>query len=235
MNKNELFVSVVAKLAVHFPLLAKGLVEIELSKVGATPATVTPLQMKKALEEYILPKLSGMSKDFQENELIGGGIIRTTQDNRIVNISPGISRYLGSERNIDGKVQTLFDKLQQFGLVTPVEAFLKTGMTHIFSRVNLASPYKSVLDVAMVLISGEKGEPLGTVSLIRDITLTESMADEISLLYRKIETINAELHESEEQLRKKNLEILDFANNVTHDLKKPLTTMKMLDTINAIA
>lgn len=60
-------------------------------------------------------------------------------------------------------------------------------------------------------VNGE-GEHTRIISLCRDIT----------------ERRNAELAlvESEKMLRKKNAEILEFTNTVTHDLKKPLTVMK---------
>ena len=75
---NELFNSIVSKVAVHIPMFAKAVVEAGLEKVGANAWTATPLQMKRALDETILPKLRKFTARNQPVDVMGGGIIRTT-------------------------------------------------------------------------------------------------------------------------------------------------------------
>ena len=82
---NELFNSIVSKVAVHVPTFAKAIVESALEKMRVSPWKVTPVQMKKALDEYIVPKIRSYTKQSKQVELMVGGIKPSSKLSSIFN------------------------------------------------------------------------------------------------------------------------------------------------------
>lgn len=87
-------------------------------------------------------------------------------------------------------------------------------------RCNITLPDTRTLSILknIDLIYDMKGNNTGGIEILTDIT--EQIQQEKLLL----ETLQ-KLEHAQSILKEKNREILDFAHSVTHDLKKPLTTM----------
>jgi PAS domain S-box-containing protein len=198
----DLFNSLVAKLAVHIPFIAKGLVENALKNIGATPQTATPRQIKKVLDEYILPKISTLKDAKQQTEIMGGGFIQTDQENRIISITRGLRSYLKANGQYASDDQTVFDELYGIGLIKKMQDFSDISGEFITRKIKILQPQKSVLEVTSTLIRDPLKKPAGSMSVIRDITLSECMIEEVSGLYEKLELLKIRLEERSEQLTK---------------------------------
>jgi signal transduction histidine kinase/ActR/RegA family two-component response regulator len=198
----ELLNSIIAKVAVHLPLMAKGIVENSLEKIGVIPSRVTPRELKKALDEYIIPTLRKTSGTSQSLNLLGGGFIYTDNNNHVKYFSKGVYQYVTKKLPIDH--EDFFNHLHELGLVKKIEEFDQITTRHIFERICISRPQKSILEVIFILLVDESNEVTGTISTIRDITLSEYLIDEVSLLYEKLRQSYDELKEKallEEQLR----------------------------------
>jgi len=215
----ELFDSIVSKIAVHIPMFAKAFLEAGLERYGVNSWTATPLQMKKALDEYVLPRLRSFTHRYQETVIMGGGIIRTNEKDQIISLSSGIGQYIKLERRLDLSDPSLFKRLHEAGLVMKTEELVQIGKEHTTRRVKIERPYKSVLDVSFILITDAQTNPAGTISLVCDITLSEALAEETASLYEKLE-------ESYERLLELDKMKSAFLDTTAHELKTPITSLK---------
>lgn len=215
----ELFDSIASKVAVHIPMFAKAVLEAGLERYGANPWTATPLQMKGALDEYVLPKLRSFVSRYREAEVMGGGIIRTNREDRITSISSGIGQYIELEKKPDISDPSLFEKLHDAGLVMRIEEFAQTGGEHVIRRVKIERPYKSVLDITFFLVTDAQTKPAGTISSVRDITLPEALTEETASLYERLEDSYKKLLELDKMKSA-------FLDTTAHELKTPLTSLK---------
>ena len=102
-----------------------------------------------------------------------------------------------------------------------------------FSRINAEAP-----QIPIVVLTGLNDEKVGFKAIqkgAQDYLVKGQFKH--SLLIRVInyaierKNIEEDLRESENRLKDKNKEILEFTDVVTHDLKKPLATMKTVNSI----
>lgn len=183
---SDLFNSIVAKLAVYIPLTAKGLMESALKQVGATPQNATPRQMKMALDEYVLPKLYTAKGSRQQSELLGGGVIQTDTANRILTMTKSLYSYLQPKDRGPLDDKTVFNELYKMGFVKKIQDFLDSSGEITSRKLRVAFPQQSVLDITNTIICDVTKRPIGTISVIRDITLSEGLIEEVTVLSEKL-------------------------------------------------
>ncbi len=197
----EIFDSITSKLATQIPLFAKALVTQGLEYVGTTPYSVTPFLMKKALDEYILPRLHTYGKGATPIDAIGEGIIRTDTNGNILEISPVLLHLLNLKKR--GKTSSQYNKeaLIEFGILHPPGERWDPGRKCISQKVELPPPNKRTIEVLITPILNPEKEIEEFRYLVRDITLSDGLLREIFDLYenleKKIQEGTRHLHETE--------------------------------------
>jgi PAS domain S-box-containing protein len=197
----EIFDSITSKLATQVPLFAKALVTQGLEYVGTTPYSVTPFLMKKALDEYILPRLYTYGKGATPIDAIGEGIIRTDANGNILEISPVLLNLLGLKER--GKVSSQHNRetLIEFGILHPPSERWDPGRKCISQKVELPPPNIRTIEVLITPILNPENEIKEFHYLVRDITLSDGLLREIFDLYenqeKKIQQGTRHLHETE--------------------------------------
>ncbi len=224
----ELFDSIVSKLAVHIPMFAKPILEAGLKREGANPWTATPTQIKRAVEGYVIPRLRSFKKGYQEIGIMGGGLIKTSSENRVISLSPGVYQYFEMEENLKVEDQRFFSKLKDVGLVLKVEEIAKQNKEILIKRLNIEKPSRSILEVSFFLMHDEQGKPIGTISYISDITLPEVLHEEAVTLYDKLDKSSSDLQVAQDHLlRSERLAALgQLAAGMAHELRNPIGAIK---------
>ncbi|MEK6777439.1 MAG: ATP-binding protein [bacterium] len=194
----EIFDSITSKLATQVPLFAKSLVTQGLKHVGTDPYSVTPSLMMKALNEYILPRIHSYGKGAEPMDLIGEGIIRTTPMGDILEISPVILSMLNlhglGKSNHDG----IRDSLIKQGILYPSGEAWNPRRKCISQKVEIQSPNRRTIEVLITPALNQAQEVVEFSYILRDITLSEGLFQEILDLYENLEK---KIHEGSEELR----------------------------------
>lgn len=77
-----------------------------------------------------------------------------------------------------------------------------------------------------IIMKVARGDYSAEVELSGQNDNLDSLAMGINMMIDDIRSLITDLREAEEKLKRKNQEIVEFTNMVTHDLRNPLTTMK---------
>lgn len=150
-------------------------------------------------------------------------------DNRLVYISPSVTRVLGytvSEsmgNNMDAAFTPQSVEYIKKSLVEVLANIKKGEQSSIKPRILELEMYHkngSIIQVEVNanIIRNSAGEPVGFLSTARDVTETKRLQQEITKLYEKEKTIRKSL-ETEVQKR------IEFARILVHELKNPLTSI----------
>ena len=197
----EIFDSITSKLAAQVPLFAKSIVTQGLKSVGADPYSVTPSLMIKALNEYILPRLHSYGKGAEPIDLIGEGFIRTTSRGEILEISPIILHMLNLHGRGESDLQEVRDTLIRLGILYPPGEAWNPRKKCVSQKVEIPAPNRRIMEVLITPVLNQAQEVEEFQYILRDITLSEGLFQEIMDLYdnldKKVHEHSAELRETE--------------------------------------
>ena len=106
MSARPIYRSLVNRLAVELPLFAKALVDDALSKHRLDPATVTPFELKRVIDEEIAPRLARILETSRSPHVstLGGGLIQTAHGLLPAPASAGTSRATAAHGTSDPAV-----------------------------------------------------------------------------------------------------------------------------------
>lgn len=184
---NAIFDSITSKLATQAPMFAKVLVTQGLESVGADPDSVTPYLMKKALDEYILPRLHAYGKGFEPIDCIGEGIIRTGPGDEILEISPAILYFLNLRKKPGLTPAELKDALRQSGILHRPEEPRDLHRKCTSRKLQLPPPNQRTLEVLIAPMLNPARELEEVRYIVRDVTLSEGLLQEILELNKNLE------------------------------------------------
>lgn len=199
----ELYNSIISKIASVVPMFAKALVDIELEKIGATPYTVTPIQLRKIFNEGVLPKLKKFVKTPAELETMGVGMIILDKNDKIVFINVAAKRFVGKDEKTIFVGKKKFDN-EQLKAVRSILQFLKIEKRVLEKRVNIEKP-KIVLDIIGGPVRDKTGKVSGAIFFLQDITLGVALELETDRLYAELEKTKTAL---EEKVRERTKELI---------------------------
>jgi PAS domain S-box-containing protein len=150
-------------------------------------------------------------------------------DNRLVYISPSVTRILGytvSEamgNNMEAVFTPQSVKYIKKNLAEVLANMKKGEQSSIKPRILELEIYHKngsivPVEVNASIIRNSVGEPVGFLSIARNVTETKRLQQEITKLYEKEKTVRKSL-EIEVQKR------IEFARVLVHELKNPLTAI----------
>jgi signal transduction histidine kinase len=222
---NDLYDNVVSVLATKVPMFAKSIVDRGLKRVGANAYSVRPAQMKRAIDEYIEPRLDAFLKTHEKVETMGAGRILMGDDGRIISLTPSARRMLAIPRNLPVDSEEMRRLIGSLALLPRPEEFGLSGDEVLVREEVLEGPPRVVVNLASALIRDEDGKVCGLVCLLQDATLRSSLVDEVIRAYEEIEKSNEALASAYGRLKELD-ELKDsLTKMIIHDLRTPLTSV----------
>jgi len=198
----ELYNSIISKIASVVPMFAKALVDIELEKINATPYTVTPIQLRKILNEGILPKLKKFVKTPTELETMGVGMIVMDKNDKVVFSNAVAKKLIGTDEKVVFNNRKKF-KNEQLEAVNSILKFLKKEKRVLAKRIKIEKP-KIVLDIIGGSLIDKTDKVSGAIFFLQDITLRVALELETDRLYEELEKAKTSL---EEKVRERTKEL----------------------------
>lgn len=231
---NDLYDSVVSLVATKVPMFAKSIVDGGLKKVGANPYNVTPTQMKRAIDEYIEPRIDAFLKTHEPIETMAAGRILVSEDGDIVSLSPSARRMLRIPRDLAADSPQLRRRVDSLGVLPNRDELGASGDEVCVREVVVEGRPRFVVNVVSGLVRNGDGKVRGSVSFLQDVTLRTALVDEVIKAYEEVERSGEALESAYARLREVD-ELKDsLTKMIIHDLRTPLTSvMAALDTLGA--
>ena len=190
----DLYDSVISHVALRIPMFARTVVDRALARIGATPDTVTPHQMRLLVDQEITPAMERYLKRDEKARHRGAGFLFLGPDGCLLSASRSARALLGAAPQDD-----LLDLALQLGVLIPLEEVLDHPGAAVVRKI--AGERGKTLNVAIAATLDAEGDLIGQVSLIQDISLTAQLEEEADQLLGQVIGQNEELARSEEELR----------------------------------
>ena len=224
----ELYNSVVSKVAMRVPMFAKAVVDKALERVGATPYTVTPSQMRIAIERHITPRLGAFLKPSERVVHLGSGFVSIDREGCLVGANQAARAMLGVGR--EAADDEVVGRAVALGVVLPLAELERLGEDALVREVRLDAG--RTLNVALAQVHDGGGRAAGVVSVIQDVTLVQMLEEEMDQLFAELDANHASLERSQRKLQYYVAEIEQATRaksrllaNVSHELRTPLNAI----------
>jgi signal transduction histidine kinase len=211
---NEIYNSVVSRLAARTPLLAKGIVERALEKIGATPQDVTPTQMRRAIAEQIAPEIHRFLDPAESVETLGAGLVAFDGQGRLTRITASADSML---RALGVDLRAAANPWQTMSAFLGCEADAQPGQV-IVREIVAPDGTGPAINVATYR-QGDEGDPaLATLCILQDVTLRVRLEEEVDRVHER-------LRDASEHSRRLAQAKEELTQMVIHDLRTPLTSV----------
>lgn len=170
--KKSLYVSIISKLSIHVPLIAKGMFDLAISKRGLTAGSASPLDVLQILREELNPKLATYLKGTNSILLTGTSLIILGADQKVQFSNP-YARKLIEGLNVKSDFN-LSEFLKALGIKrTPTQG----GELEVYDVIRQnGEKFKVVVLVYHAL----------TLILIHDETLSHELELDLASAYRSL-------------------------------------------------
>ena len=175
---NPVYESILARLVQVSPLLARGVLDSGLERLGFSPETVTASQMLRVIDEFLVQELAGVDVEG------GGSGMAMSHGPQVGYLSPSLRGVLGLARERDWA--TLQRRLVELEVLLPggTEGFHQDQV-----QVVVDQPFRRVLCVGRCALPQPDGEAL-RVSFVRDETLQEALRAEVGQVQHALDEAN---------------------------------------------
>jgi signal transduction histidine kinase len=211
---NEIYNSIVSRLAARTPLLAKAIVDRALERIGTSPRDVTPAQMRRAIAEQIAPEVNRFLDPSETVATLGAGLATFDSEGRLTKITPNADRMLRSV-GVD-----LGSSPDPWGTM---KAFLGCECDDPRDQVivrEVASPDGAgpVINIAVYHQADDADQSMATLCVLQDVTLRARLEEEVDRAHER-------LRDATERTRRLAQAKDDLTSMVIHDLRTPLTSI----------
>ncbi len=206
-------------------MFARTVVDKALARIGATPETVTPHQMRLLIDREITPEIERYLKHDEKVRHFGAGFLCLGPDGCLMSASGSAPALLGI-----GPGDDPMEAARRLGVIIPLEELLEHAGAMVVREIPVRKG--TTLSVAMAALRDPDGNLKGQVSLIQEISLTARLEEEADQLLKQVIERNEELARSEEELRFYVAELREATEartnllaSVSHELKTPLNAI----------
>ena len=201
MTERPIYRSLVNRLAVEVPLFAKAIVDEALSKHKLDPATVTPFELKRVIDEEIAPRLARILDSSRSPHVstLGGGLVQVGRDRVILQVNPSARKMLQIPPRLSP--DALFAYLESRQVLRTPEQFEAEARRLAAWTLEVQGTVLQCHGAGVVAPDDPEERLIAVVVTIQDVTLERELEAAMSEVHEELRRSNQDLVETTEALR----------------------------------
>ena len=221
MSTRAIYQSLVNRLAVELPLFAKALVDDALTRHKLDPATVTPFQLKKVIDDEIAPHLARILETSRSPHVstLGGGVIQLGLDGAIVQINASARRMLHVPPGLHADELHAF--LEARDVLRTPEGFQRTDKRVTAWTTEVKHSLLQCQAAAIMDPEPPHRRVVGVTVALLDVTLERELEAAMAEVHEELKAKNRQLSETYGALK----EMAEKAEAASHAKTRFLATM----------
>ena len=201
MTERPIYRSLVNRLAVEVPLFAKAIVDEALSKHKLDPATVTPFELKRVIDEEIGPRLARILQSSRSPHVstLGGGLVQVGRDRVILQINPSARKMLQVPPRLSPEALSAYLESRQ--AIRSPELFEAEARRLAAWTIEVQGAILQCHGAGVVAPDDPEGRLIAVAVTIQDVTLERELEAAMSEVHEELRRSNQDLVETTAALR----------------------------------